>query len=541
MDALAATCEQIANYSARLKKVAILAEYLKLLSDADLTRAVRFLICCPIQAGAGKFSVGGATLRQAAMAATGWDSYIMGLCHAATGDTGETVALLMRGRTASRPMSLAEAELLYARLFKMRRTVEKVELLRGIFSTYRSETLKFFVKVITGNLRIGLLERTVEEAIALSNGTSHEHVRLANNRLGDLARVAVSARHGTLHEIEARLFHPMDFMLAKPLNSVADLMDPDNWWMEDKYDGFRSQIHVDRGEVMIFTRGMDDITDSFPEIVSSMKSLQGSAVIDGEILAWRGGRALPFTVLQQRIARKKMTDEAAREVPVAFIAYDILYRDGRMLIDTAIEDRRRVLVETMSSPEPPLAVAPQVPVRSIADIEEAFLLARERGNEGLLLKRRGSLYEPGKRSGAWQKLKRPYGTLDVVITAAETGSGRRAIWLSDYTFAVRDGERFVNVGKAYSGLSEVEIRELTRILRSVALERFGRVTLVKPEVVLEVAFDGVQRSPRHKGGFALRFPRIIRWRKDKAAADSDTLDRVREMYEMSLASGAEQT
>ncbi len=257
-------------------------------------------------------------------------------------------------------------------------------------------------------------------------------------------------------------------------------------------------------------------------------------VLDGEILAWQDGRALSFNVLQQRIARKKLTADMIAEVPVAFIAYDLLYADGQMTIEHAIEQRRARLLELIEHAGHPLYVAPQWRAESLDKIDESFRLAREHGNEGLVLKRAGSLYEPGKRSGAWLKVKRVYATLDVVITAAEQGSGRRAIFLSDYTFGVRDGERFVNVGKAYSGLTDVEVRELTRILRGATTDRFGRVALVRPEVVLEVAFDGIQKSSRHKGGFALRFPRIVRWRKDKQPGEADTLDRVRELYEASM-------
>jgi DNA ligase-1 len=179
-------------------------------------------------------------------------------------------------------------------------------------------------------------------------------------------------------------------------------------------------------------------------------------------------------------------------------------------------------------------VSPQTEPRNREEIERLFQEARNRGNEGLVLKRRGSVYEMGKRSGVWYKLKRPLATLDVVITAAEQGHGRRATVLSDYTFAVRDGERFLNIGKAYSGLTDAEIRELTRILRGMVTERFSRVLLVRPEIVLEVAFDGIQKSPRHKSGFSMRFPRIVRWRRDKTAHEIDTLERVREIYEASL-------
>jgi DNA ligase-1 len=266
-----------------------------------------------------------------------------------------------------------------------------------------------------------------------------------------------------------------------------------------------------------------------------MKSIAGSAVLDGEILAWREDRALAFTVLQQRIARKKVAASMLADIPVVFMAYDLLYRDRRMLVDVPIEERRALLESAMKHVPSPLLVSPQYTAQTTEDIDRFFEQARARGNEGLVLKRVGSIYEPGRRSGTWQKVKRPYGTLDVVVTAAERGHGRRATVLSDYTFAVRAGNQFVNVGKAYSGLTDQEIRELTRIFRASAQDRFGRVTLVKPEVVLEVAFDGVQKSPRHKSGYALRFPRILRWRKDKTVDECDDIEQVKALYDASIA------
>ncbi|MEP6536750.1 MAG: cisplatin damage response ATP-dependent DNA ligase [Bryobacteraceae bacterium] len=538
MDNLAAACEQVAGYSSRLRKIAALASYFRTLSDIDLERAVRFLASGPIAVDSGKkFSVGSATLREAVLQVSGWPPDIAALCYREVGDSGETIGLLVRGKTACEALTLAAAEIYYARLYKARRTAEKVQLLQEVFSKYRPLTIKYFVKIITGNLRIGLQSKMVEEAVALATGTPHEAVRQANNRSGDLAAIAKAARRGTLHEIEARLFHPMDFMLAKPLEALSDLADPENWWVEDKFDGIRSQVHVDSGRVMIFSRGMEEVTEAFPEIALAMQSVEGRAVFDGELLAWRDRRALAFTVLQQRIARKKVTPAIQAEIPVVFVAYDLLYRDGKMLVDVPIEERR-ALLETALHHLPPLLVSSQSLAKSTDDIDYFFEQARARGNEGLVLKRFGSIYEPGRRSGAWQKAKRPYGTLDVVVTAAEQGHGRRATVLSDYTFAVRAGGQFVNVGKAYSGLTDQEIRELTRIFRSSATDRFGRITLVRPEVVLEVAFDGVQKSPRHKSGYALRFPRILRWRQDKSPADCDDIEHVRALYEASLAGPA---
>ncbi len=240
-------------------------------------------------------------------------------------------------------------------------------------------------------------------------------------------------------------------------------------------------------------------------------------------------------MLQQRLARKKVTQELRSEIPVVFIAYDILYRNGELLLDRTLEERRKVLEATLSDRHERWQISPQAKLSDAAELEQRFQAARARGNEGLLLKRAGSGYEAGKRSGQWVKVKRAFATLDVVVTAAEQGSGRRATLLSDYTFAVAHEGSFVNIGKAYSGLTDEEIRELTRRFRALAKERFGRVTLVRPEIVLEVAFDGIQKSPRHKSGFALRFPRIVRWRRDKQAAEIDTLERVKALYASTLA------
>lgn len=548
MDRLAEVCERVASYPGRLKKVALVAEYLKPLPDQDLMRAVHLLCCGPIVSApvndtifgkddARTLSIGYATLRDAYTAVTGWDAWVVGRCHEEVGDTGETIGLLLHGRTRNEPLSLAQAEEIYTRLYRCRKTAEKIEIMKETLRSYRPLTIKYFIKVITGNLRIGLQSKMVEEAVAAATGTAHDAVRLANNRLGDLAKVALAARHDHLHTIEARLFHPMDFMLAKPLEALSDLPDPENYIVEHKYDGIRSQVHIESGQVMIYTRGMDEVTRAFPELERAFQSVSGSAVLDGEILAWRDGRALAFTVLQQRLARKKVSAAMSAEIPVAFMAYDLLYRDGQLLLDTPIEQRRMLLEQTLQPDAEPLLTSPQYDAAAIEDVDRLFAEARSSANEGLVLKRRGSLYEPGRRSGTWYKVKRPYATLDVVITAAEQGHGKRATVLSDYTFAVKSGELFLNVGKAYSGLTDVEIRELTRLLRAAALERYGRVLLVRPEIVLEVAFDGVQKSPRHKSGYALRFPRIVRWRKDKKPEDCDDVERVKALYDASLAAG----
>ena len=536
MDGLALVLEQVANTSSRNRKVKALADWLRPLDDADLTRALRFLCGQPVaNLPDQKLNVGRSVLRDAALAATGIDPELYRICYREVGDSSETASLLLHQKTSAEPCSLRQAEQTYLELFARRKSLEKVEVLTRALKRMKPLTVKYFLKVITGNFRVGLQSKLVEEALAKALSTPVSVIRDAGNRSGDLSRVAIAARLGVLDEIEVELFHPLEFMLARPLDAKEDLPNPTDWFVEDKYDGIRSQVHFDNGKVKIYTRGLEETTNAFPEIVEAFASLGGRAVIDGELLAWRDGRALNFTVLQQRLARKKVSPALLAEIPVVFIAYDLIYHDQDLLLETPIEERRSKLESLFRGLPLPLMTSPQDSLLSLEDIETRFLAARARGNEGLLLKRRGSNYEAAKRSANWLKVKRPYATLDVVITAAEQGSGRRATMLSDYTFAVSDGTRFLNVGKAYSGLSDEEIKELTKILKTLTKERYSRVSLVEPQVVLEVAFDGIQLSPRHKSGFALRFPRILRWRRDKQVSAIDTLERVKELYERSLA------
>ncbi len=536
MDVFAATCERIAATSSRNGKIRLLADYFRPLSDADLARAVRFFADAPLAATDQRpLSVGHSTLREAVIQVTGWDKDIIRICHRTVGDTGETFSALLNGFTQNQPLSLEQAEQHYLNLHRTRKTAAKVEHLAHCFTRYQPATLKYFIKVITRGMRIGLQEKMVVDAVAAATGAPMEAVRAANHRAGDLAQVALAARAGTLDQIAARLFHPMEFMLAKPLDSLFDLADPTHWAIEDKYDGIRAQLHIQQGEIRIYTRGLEDATASYPDLAGQHWTGLPDCILDGELMAWRDGRALHFNVLQQRLARKRPSPNLIADIPVVFMAYDLLYLHDGMVLHQPLEQRRAALETITLAKGNPLLLSPRHQAATLEDVERLFREARNRGNEGLVLKRLGSQYEMGKRSGSWYKLKRPLATLDVVITAAEQGHGKRATVLSDYTFAVRDGDRFLNVGKAYSGLTDAEIRELTRILRTLVTERFSRVLLLRPEVVLEVAFDGIQKSPRHKSGYAMRFPRILRWRRDKTARDIDTLDRVREIYQQSLA------
>ncbi len=413
---------------------------------------------------------------------------------------------------------------------------------------------------MTGDLRIGLREGAVEDAIARLAQQDVSRIQWVNMLTGDIGETAMLARHNQLDTAHMRLFHPIKFMLASPVDDLEEITRrmPGGFAVEDKYDGIRAQAHIApaRSEtdpllhgvtfagirVGLFSRTLDEITPAFPDLVRPLASMkpeafgmgaQAGLILDGEIVPFRDDRILPFQELQKRLGRKTLTDELLQSVPVAFVAYDILYKDGQVLIEEPYEVRQSIL-ESLSLESPVLRRAVSQRFSNVEALDEEFQAARDRGNEGLMVKNLQSTYKPGKRGKDWLKVKRAIATLDVVITAAEVGTGKRSRFLSDYTFAVRASEEdptLLNVGKAYSGLTDVEVQELSDWLKQHTLQEFahGRVRTVEPKVVLEVTFDRVQVSKRHKSGYALRFPRILRIRDDKPPEEIDTLETVRQL------------
>jgi DNA ligase-1 len=388
--------------------------------------------------------------------------------------------------------------------------------------------------------------------------------------VGDLGETVRLASQGRLAEAKMRMFHPLGFMLASPIESAEEgLSYFADAAVEDKYDGIRAQAHVADGEVRFFSRTRDEITESFPELPDALAGLPQDAILDGEIVAWdsAAGRARPFSVLQQRLGRKKVSDKMLRDVPVAFLVFDGLYAGGELVMDRPLRERGRILDELLAGenlnhPSTPLRAgsghretqrktgqgrlafgdeeetatarivrAPVFRAASAEELEELFAAAQERGNEGLMIKDLDSAYTPGKRGKSWLKMKRELATLDVVVTAVEYGHGKRVGVLSDYTFAVWDGDKLKNIGKAYSGLTDAEIAEMTQWFLEHTVEDRGFLRVVEPKIVLEVAFNNMMQSERHESGYALRFPRIVRLRPDKSPEEADTMERAREIYE----------
>ena len=526
---LAETLDAVAKSRGKLAKIERIAETLGRLEGEELQIAARLASGTPFaEWEQAVTSVGWVTIARAASEVTRWDMETIGACATAVGDLGEAIGLLLP-EEAPEGMSIREVDSRLRELGRERTAAGKQAAVQAILERSSPTEGKYLVKTLSGGLRIGADVTTVEEAVAQAFGADREAVARAHRDCGDIGETAVAARQGTLADIRFRLFHPIGFMLATPVEVAEDVADElPLFAVEDKYDGIRAHAHKSGARVALFSRTLDEVTAQFPEVAESLAKLPGSFLLDGEVLAWRAGRPDSFFRLQRRLGRKAPEPELLSEIPVAFVAYDCLARDGKPLFEEEWSERRKELESI--APAGDLLVSPVHGADSAPALDRLFDEARERGNEGLMLKRRDSPYQAGKRGRAWRKYKKALATLDVVVTAVQQGNGKRAGMLSDYTFAVRDGDRFVNIGKAYSGLTDEEIRTMGARFRKITVARYGPVRAVEPEVVLEVSFDSIQKSTRHKSGFALRFPRIVRLRPDKSPADVDTLERVAEIY-----------
>ena len=540
LQAFAECAEAVAATTKKLEKAALLGSYLETLSDPDLTRAARYFAGHQFaMADARTTNVGGSIISTALSEATGFSPEDLYPRWVRLGDPGELAAeIIKEARHVFQPtITLAEAESLITRLSETRGIKNKTALLAAVLHRASPLEAKYLVKLLAGDLRIGLREGLVEDSIARVFGQPLADVSYANMLLGDIGETATRARVGDLRDVSMRLFHPIKFMLATPaadLTDVARTM-PQEFLVEDKFDGIRAQAHVQSGRVAIYSRTMDEITHRFPELIEPLRAIETDVIIDGEIIPVNGESILPFSELQKRLGRKNVGTQLLIAVPVALVGYDLLYAGGEVLIDQPLSDRRHLLGQLVPD-QGPLRMSQGKLLADAAMLDEEFDLARGRGNEGLMIKSPSSSYKPGRRGREWLKLKRAIATLDVAVTAVEVGHGKRRNLLSDYTFAVRrsaEDDELLNIGKAYSGLTDRELTELTEWFKEHTIQEFGhgRVRIVEPTIVIEVTFDRVQPSKRHKSGYALRFPRILRMRPDKTTADIDTLETVKRLVQ----------
>jgi DNA ligase 1 len=574
-DAAAAT-------SKKLQKYAILAEYFRgIQDDDDLRLAVRYAGGRPFAVGDERvLGVGGALVSDAALAVLEIDPGTFHDLCVRSGEIGEALSAAWEGHRRERPaqsdadasvicaaapvdgdgqaaaaipLTLADLSRAFDHIAATGNQAAKRQALLDLYCRCGSgREAAYLTKIIFGDLRTGVQEGVLQQGVAQAFAVDLPQIRRCQLLVGDLGEVAVLARHGRTADARFRLFHPIQFMLATPQDTpeiAAATMEGRSFSAEDKLDGIRGQVHKSgegpAARVQIYTRTMDRTDAGFPEVVEAVRALPGEFLLDGEIVPWCDGCVLPFAHIQRRLGRKTLSPRVLRENPAAFVAFDLLYRDGELLMERPLSERRARLHDLAGSGPTRADGAPRLLTTAIAEvttpeqIAAAFDAARRRRNEGIVLKDPRSPYSPGRRGQAWLKIKTHLPTFDCVVTAAETGHGKRRNWLSDYTFAVWDRDpalpdaHLVNVGKAYSGVTDEEIVQLTDLFTRLTVRQYGRVRGVEPQVVLEIACDQIQRSTRHESGYALRFPRIKRIRWDKRPQDADRLARIVEIYESS--------
>jgi len=609
MRTFAETADRIAATTKKLEKTALLAEYLKSVLVEEAAVAAVFFSGRPFPAWEETtLQVGGTLLWRMVQELSARTEPELTAAYRKHGDLGAVAGAVLPGGTGSQ-IAPSKIQLIFREIAAARGPAAKGVLVSRLLSEVSPVEAKYIVKIMTGDLRIGLKESLVEEAIAKAFGGTVKDVQRANMLVGDIGETLRLAAEGRLAEAKMRLFHPIGFMLASPAESAEDALSYfQNAWVEDKYDGIRAQAHCSGDSVRFFSRTRDEITESFPELPEALAELPQDVILDGEIVAWSyladdqpaddgrdetenverrapalnevegssrvvlkraTGRALPFSALQQRLGRKKVSEKLMRQVPVAYLVFDVLYAGGELVMDRPLRERAKILDELLEARafnhrEHPSTVlragsvthrkrgngqhqlsfdaesnissaqlirAPVFQASSPEELNRLFDAAQARGNEGLMIKDAESPYTPGRRGKSWLKLKRELATLDVVVTAVEYGHGKRIGVLSDYTFAVRDGERLLNIGKAYSGLTDVEIAQMTKWFLDHTIDDQGFRRTVEPKIVLEVAFNNVMKSDRHSSGYALRFPRIVRLRPDKLPEEADTMERVEEIFE----------
>jgi DNA ligase-1 len=537
---LAATAAAVGATRSKNAKRDLLAAYLRALPPEDLAVATVFFAGRPLLDPTAKLGLGWVQQGAALAAASGATEDALRQAYLRHSDFGDAAAeLLVRG--TGRPLTVADVAGAFAAIAAAGSADERVRRMTQLFARATSEEARFIGRVASRETRIGLREGLLEEAVAAAFDRDLGAVRRAHMLTGEIGETALLARDDRLADAALHVGRPIRFMLASPVADAAEVMRRvgDEGWIEDKYDGIRAQLHLnDGGSPQLFSRDLNDVTRSFPEIAEAAVALRDAAplVIDGELVPWREGSVLDFASLQTRLGRVRPSKELLAEVPVVLVAFDLLHRSGEDLLEAPLRERRAALAE-LGLPERTserMLLSHLATVHSVAEVDRHFDDARERRNEGLMIKDPDSTYQPGRRGLGWLKLKKALATLDCVVVGVEWGHGKRRGVLSDYTFAVRETDdpesRLLTIGKAYTGLTDAEIATMTEHFEGITLQDFGRYRTVVPEVVVEIAFDRIMRSGRHRSGFAMRFPRIVRMRDDKTPGEIDTLATVETLF-----------
>ncbi|MGQ0607956.1 MAG: ATP-dependent DNA ligase [Chloroflexota bacterium] len=539
---LAATADAVGQTRSKNAKRDLLAAYLRALPADDLVPASAFFAGRPLADPTARLGMGWVQQGAALARASGADQETTRAAYLRHSDFGDAAAeLLAEASPSGVPLTVADVAGTFTAIAAAGGTDERIRLLEELFGRAGAEEARFIGRVSSRETRIGLREGLLEEAVAAAFDADLAAVRRAHMLTGEIGEAAVLARDDRLAEAALHLGRPIRFMLATPVADAAEVMRRvgDEAWIEDKYDGIRAQLHMEGdGTVRLFSRDLNDVTRSFPEIVAAAGAVTSDAplVIDGELVPWRAGAVLDFASLQTRLGRVRPSAALLQEVPVVLVAFDLLHAGGDDLLEVPLRERRTRL-EALTLPDrtgEQVLLAHLASATSAAEVDRHFDDARKRHNEGLMIKDPDSIYQPGRRGLGWLKLKKALATLDCVVVGVELGHGKRRDVLSDYTFAVRETDapdaRLLTIGKAYTGLTDAEIAAMTERFHGITVQDFGRYRSVVPEVVVEIAFDRIMRSARHRSGFAMRFPRIVRIRDDKTPAEIDTLPGVEALF-----------
>ena len=567
------TCEKIRSTTKKNEKIEIISNYITNLDETSLSIAVLFLSGRALPIGSTRtLNIGFTTIMESLSEIAMLDIKDIQNIHLKHGDIGAMAEYAVSKKhiislfNQQERISLSYVYHQFKKIANISGSgsnKNKKNILKGLLIACSPLESKYLIKIITGEMRIGSVEGLVEIALSRAFDRELQYIREAMLISGDISQVAVLAKKNILHNAIMRPFVPVSFMLADVMFSAEEIINYYNKPLicEYKYDGIRLQMHKFDNKVRLFSRNLVDITYAFPELVkAAIESTirtpdttiihnQVDFILDGELIALKNDRPLHFQELQKRLRRKNVTEDITTEIPIYYIVYDIMYFKDNQVLKKSLLDRKNIL-STISFKKPIINSSYKI-LDSIEQIIAIFNESKDIGHEGLVVKDPISQYHPGKRGRYWMKLKKELDTIDAVIVIAEYGHGKRAGVLSDYTFAVIDEDddeddddknlnnnnnnylensRLKTIGKAYSGLTDKEIDEMTERLREIIIEDNSNRILVKPEIVLEVAFDTIQKSDRHNSGFALRFPRIKNIRTDKGLKDIDTLEKVRQIY-----------
>lgn len=509
------------------KKVAALKEYFDHATDADKLWTIAIL-----SHRRPKRSIRTTQLRSWSAEAVGLPLWLFEESYHIVGDLAETIALMHPNTVSKNSKSLTD----WVEYIKSLKDLEEVKQKELVLEAWNQldQTERFvFNKLITGGWRMGLSQKLMTRALALHTGI--EENQLAHRLMGDWTADSISYAELVVEDHpEDRLSVPYPFYLAYALDlKLEELGPPTDWFAERKWDGIRGQLIFRKEELYLWSRGEELITDKFPEFENLKNSLPDGTVIDGEIMAFADGQPLPFNKLQTRIGRKTLSKKILENAPAVIIAYDLLELSGQDLRQESMAFRREKLEALVAKTNHPvLLISDLVPFEKWDQLVVERAQSREHFAEGLMLKKKSSEYKIGRKKGDWWKWKVDPLTIDAVLIYAMRGHGRRANLYSDYTFAVWSGDELVPFTKAYSGLTDAEIRKVDAFVKKNTLDRFGPVRSVKAELVFEIAFEGIAKSSRHKSGIALRFPRMARWRHDKPVKEANTLEDLHQLLEI---------